>query len=787
MSTRYVWNQYAVSKKWSASPEAAQFVPIPTSGNGYFSSGYVGSGISDNDFFGNRPVSIQGGKVLTSQTLTPVTASYSYYTPFISGNSLFAWAQSGNIDTGYSWYVQPNPSGEGWTLSCTKDGATSNIFYRELVEKKGELLGSVSSGVQNTYPTTSGGAVSGDNWYVYQGADSIDPTAVSYSSNPQAGKTVTVTVTSRSNTYGGTIYYQYQYSTNGGTSWTDAGAKISDTSKSITIPAGATQFRSRVLASDNMGFTSTTYVTGTNVSLNSAPTAPASVTVPHVVAPGQKFTISWEASTDPDGNLSGYQVEMSYNGGSTWTSVDSAVNGTSLDTTVTAGNTAVLFRVRAFDSGGLYSGWTVSQNAEINQPPTVPEELALDTVVYGDYADLAWTAATDQDGSIASYTLQRAVNGGAFETVYTGSALTYTDQTENWTWTTVQYRVQAQDDRGSVSGWTTSPQRQIQPGTLSITGDPENPGQVVKSFTFAVSVSASGKFPVSGILVVIALDSTEKIRTTVSSGGKASLPVSIEELASGSHTITVIASRDKFTAATRIFNFTVVPIELGAGGRLERLENVQGQPVYPIAILEGIFRKRDGKSLEAILSDLNSGGGESDLNIRATAETLPAGNQASVTVTQTESGLILHFGIPEGAKGETGASGTNGADGAPGPAGADGKDGKDGEGVPTGGAPGQVLAKRTAADYDTQWIDLPEDGGGTVGVSSFNGRSGAVAPKAGDYTAEMVGARPSNWMPTAADVGAIPAESVKAVQALTEEEYNALAAKSATTLYAIKE
>ena len=39
------------------------------------------------------------------------------------------------------------------------------------------------------------------------------------------------------------------------------------------------------------------------------------------------------------------------------------------------------------------------------------------------------------------------------------------------------------------------------------------------------------------------------------------------------------------------------------------------------------------------------------------------------------------------------------------------------------------------------------------GVLTFNGRSGAVKPQSGDYTADMVGARSNTWMPTIADVG----------------------------------
>lgn len=40
-------------------------------------------------------------------------------------------------------------------------------------------------------------------------------------------------------------------------------------------------------------------------------------------------------------------------------------------------------------------------------------------------------------------------------------------------------------------------------------------------------------------------------------------------------------------------------------------------------------------------------------------------------------------------------------------------------------------------------------------VKTFNGRNGNVIPEAGDYTAEQVGARPADWMPSAEEVGAM--------------------------------
>lgn len=53
------------------------------------------------------------------------------------------------------------------------------------------------------------------------------------------------------------------------------------------------------------------------------------------------------------------------------------------------------------------------------------------------------------------------------------------------------------------------------------------------------------------------------------------------------------------------------------------------------------------------------------------------------------------------------------------------------------------------------WAGVAEKAAGG-GVTSFNGRAGVVTPKKGDYTAEMVGARPDTWTPGAADVNAVP-------------------------------
>ncbi len=72
-------------------------------------------------------------------------------------------------------------------------------------------------------------------------------------------------------------------------------------------------------------------------------------------------------------------------------------------------------------------------------------------------------------------------------------------------------------------------------------------------------------------------------------------------------------------------------------------------------------------------------------------------------------------------KGDTGATGATGATGPQGPAGADGAPG---HGVPTGGSTGQILAKASGADYDTEWItNLGGGSGPTNEITNTDGNS----------------------------------------------------------------
>lgn len=81
-------------------------------------------------------------------------------------------------------------------------------------------------------------------------------------------------------------------------------------------------------------------------------------------------------------------------------------------------------------------------------------------------------------------------------------------------------------------------------------------------------------------------------------------------------------------------------------------------------------------------------------------------------VTITENGetrvITANTGLP-GPQGETGPQGPQGPQGETGATGATGPQGPAGEGVPAGGTTGQILAKASATDYDTEWVNESTD------------------------------------------------------------------------------
>lgn len=262
----------------------------------------------------------------------------------------------------------------------------------------GTSLGTVSGSSQSSYPSDG---VQGSYWYTYQGSDNIDPTAVTYPSGPKSGVPITITVTPRANTYGGTISYQYEYTLDGGNVWNQL-ALTTAASRQYTIPKGTQTFRVRVQARDNMGFTSSDWIYGPQVNVvnNSAPSAPPTITVPVSPRGGAQTTITWTASSDVDGNLAGYELERQLDGGS-WTSLYAGAGLSYLDT-IPKGTATAAYRVRAYDADGEYSGYTTSATRTVvnNNPPVITSSLSGDLGTKSAGFTAPYTVTDEEGGTV---------------------------------------------------------------------------------------------------------------------------------------------------------------------------------------------------------------------------------------------------------------------------------------------------------------------------------------------------------------------------------------------------
>lgn len=264
--------------------------------------------------------------------------------------------------------------------------------------QKGSKVSDVSGTSQSTYPDDG---VQGSYWYTYQGQDNIDPTAVTYPGGPKSGVPITITVTPRANTYGGTISYQYEYTLDGGNVWNQL-ALTTAMSQQYTIPKGTQTFRVRVQARDNMGFTSSDWIYGPQVNVvnNSAPSAPPTITVPVSPRGGAQTTITWTASSDVDGNLAGYELERQLDGGS-WTSLYTGAGLSYLDT-IPKGTATVAYRVRAYDADGDYSGYTTSATRTVvnNNPPVITSSLSGDLGTKSAGFTVPYTVTDEEGGTV---------------------------------------------------------------------------------------------------------------------------------------------------------------------------------------------------------------------------------------------------------------------------------------------------------------------------------------------------------------------------------------------------
>ena len=188
---------------------------------------------------------------------------------------------------------------------------------------------------------------------------------------------------------------------------------------------------------------------------------PSSISVsPHPPKGGSNVSVSWGAASGS--TISNYELSKRLDGGG-WTVVGTYGSSTrTASVSVPRGTETIAFRVRAKDNHGFWSNYTISTyTVDNNAAPGAPESITVPETVYGGKeTEISWAAASDPDGNLSGYILERQTDGGSWSQRYKGAGRSYADTVPFGT-ASVCYRVKAYDGENLSSGYTTSPTRSV--------------------------------------------------------------------------------------------------------------------------------------------------------------------------------------------------------------------------------------------------------------------------------------------------------------------------------------
>lgn len=267
--------------------------------------------------------------------------------------------------------------------------------------------------------------------------------------------------------------------------------------------------------------------------------------------------MTWSAATDAENNLEGYVVERSVDGGGTWTQVYQG-SATSTTNTVPAGSATVMYRVKSYDTEGLYSTYRNSAQVSVfnNHAPEAPASITVPSeVLGGGTLTVTWGAASDPDNNLTGYELERQVDGGDWTQVYKGANTSYTDNITRG-WNSVNYRVRSYDAYDATSAYTTGTAQPVNnnraPTVTCDTASGSDLGTKSAGFSVAYSVSDADNDAVS---VTEAIDGVELRTFSATLGGSNTFAVTGDtffKLLNGAHVLTATASDGKASAVHKL-------------------------------------------------------------------------------------------------------------------------------------------------------------------------------------------------------------------------------------------
>jgi len=404
-------------------------------------------------------------------------------------------AASGRTILVLSWTAPSNTGGAaitGYRIEISTDGGTS---YTDLVANTGSTATTyVHRGLDPS--TTRQYRVSARN---SQGAGAasvaasgmtIDSSTLTVPSDPTAltamasGRTLIQLTWAVPNNDGGSAItgYRIQISTDGGTIYTDLVANTGSTETSYIhrgLSPNTTRHYQVSAINRQEGGSASEPASATTVNASTI-TIPSDPTRLMATASGQTtINLRWDAPANNGGSaITGYRVEWSPDGRSSWTEVSPAHTGTgrAYSDTGLAPNTTRYYRVYAINAKGNSSA-SETANATTGlstEPPTAmrpgpPTALTI-TAAGRTILQLAWTApADDGESAITGYIVDVSSDGSMFAELARTTELTYLHRGLN-AGTTQHYQIRAVNAVGA--GPASDAGRGTTPAAAAIPSDP---------------------------------------------------------------------------------------------------------------------------------------------------------------------------------------------------------------------------------------------------------------------------------------------------------------------------
>ena len=248
--------------------------------------------------------------------------------------------------------------------------------------------------------------------------------------------------------------YKIESSSDGGSSWSDLVANTSNTTTTYAhtgLAAGTTRhYRVSAINANGSGVPS-------NVdSATTATTVPGAPTGLTATASGQnQINLSWSAPSSNGGSaITGYRIEVSSDGGSSWSDLvaNTSNTATTYAHTGLAAGTTRHYRVSAINANGAGTASNVDSATTATAVPGAPTGLTA-TASGTTQINLSWSAPASTGGSaITGYKIEVSSNSGSSWTnlvANTGNANTTYAHTGLTAGDTRHYRVSAINTNGS--------------------------------------------------------------------------------------------------------------------------------------------------------------------------------------------------------------------------------------------------------------------------------------------------------------------------------------------------